>query len=151
MRSALRVSVFAALLPLVATQVRAQQPALAWGPAPAVFPAGTKIAVLQGDPGKPGTFTVRLDFPDGTRLAPHFHPTEEAVTVISGTFLFGMGDSIDTAHLTAMPVGGFGVIPAEMHHYAIARGHTIVQVSAMGPFALTYVHASDNPANAATR
>lgn len=125
--------------------LHAQAPALAWGPAPAVFPAGAKMAVLQGDPSKTALFTVRLDMPDGYRFPPHFHPTDEYVTVISGTFLVGMGDSVDVAHATALPAGGFVPVGANMHHYAIARGHTIVQVHAMGPFALTYVNPKDAP------
>ena len=130
----------ASLLPAVA---HAQTQALAWGPAPAVFPAGAKMAVLQGDPSKPEWFTVRLDLPNGYRVQPHFHPTDELLTVISGTFLVGMGDSLDAARATVMPTGGFGTVAANMHHYAIARGRTVVQVQAMGPFALTYVRSQD--------
>ena len=58
----------------------AQAPELKWGPAPAIFPAGAKMAVLQGDPGKPGLFTVRLDMPDGYRIPPHWHPADEHIT-----------------------------------------------------------------------
>ena len=132
----------ASLLPLTA---HAQAPALAWGPAPAVFPAGAKMAVLQGDPSKPEWFTVRLDLPNGYRVQPHFHPTDELLTVISGTFLLGMGDKLDEAKATVLPTGGFGTVAANMHHYAVARGHTVVQVQAMGPFVLTYVNPQDQP------
>ena len=31
-----------------------------WGDAPPSLPKGAKIAVLQGDPGKPGPFVIRL-------------------------------------------------------------------------------------------
>ena len=130
----------ASLLPAVA---HAQAQALAWGPAPAVFPAGAKMAVLQGDPSKPEWFTVRLDLPNGYRVQPHFHPTDELLTIISGTFLLGMGDTLDAARATVMPTGGFGTVAANMHHYAIARGRTVVQVQAMGPFVLTYVSSQD--------
>ena len=130
----------ASLLPAVAN---AQTQALAWGPAPAVFPAGAKMAVLQGDPSKPEWFTVRLDLPNGYRVQPHFHPTDELLTIISGTFLLGMGDTLDAARATVMPTGGFGTVAANMHHYAIARGRTVVQVQAMGPFVLTYVSSQD--------
>src|ERR1700746_146865 len=57
-----------------------------WGPAPPVFPAGAQMAVLAGNPGKAGPFTVRLKFPDGYRVMPHWHPTAENVTVLSGEF-----------------------------------------------------------------
>jgi quercetin dioxygenase-like cupin family protein len=141
MRFRLAVAALAAsFLPAVA---HAQAPALAWGPAPAVFPAGAKMAVLQGDPSGTALFTVRLDMPNGYKIPPHFHPTDEHVTVISGTFLVGMGDSLDVAHTTALPAGGFITAGANMHHYGIARGRTVVQVHAMGPFALTYVRPED--------
>jgi quercetin dioxygenase-like cupin family protein len=143
MRVRLAVAALAAsFLPAVG---RAQAPALAWGPAPAVFPAGARMAVLQGDPSGTALFTVRLDMPNGYKIPPHFHPTDEHVTVISGTLLIGMGDSLDVARTTALPAGGFITAGASMHHYAIARGRTVVQVHAMGPFALTYVNPADDP------
>ena len=45
-----------------------------WGPAPAVFPAGAKMAVISGDPAKAALFTVELSFPDDYRIPPHSHP-----------------------------------------------------------------------------
>ncbi len=143
MRSRFPIALIATLaLPVLA---RAQAPAITWGPAPAVFPAGVRMAVLQGDPSQPGYFTVRLELPAGTRIYPHFHPTDEYLTVISGTFLVGMGDSLNVAKSSVMPAGAFGTVGANMHHYAIARGKTVVQVSAMGPFVLTYVNPQDQP------
>ena len=103
------------------------------------------MAVLQGDPGKAALFTVRLDLPDGYKVAPHFHPTDEYITIIKGTFLLGMGDKLDPAHATKLPTGGFSTVDANMHHFAIAKGRTIVQVNAMGPFVLTYVDPADDP------
>jgi quercetin dioxygenase-like cupin family protein len=149
MRSFPAVAVIASLA--LTTAARAQAPAIKWGPAPAVFPAGVRMAVLAGDPGQPGVFTVRLELPAGTRIMPHFHPTEEWLTVISGTFLVGMGDSLDVAKATVMPAGAFGTVVANMHHYAVARGKTVVQVSAMGPFVLTYVNPQDQPKTASSK
>lgn len=142
----------ALLLPLaLATAASAQAPAIKWGPAPAVFPAGFRMAVLQGDPTQDKMFTVRLELPAGARIAPHFHPTEEVVTVISGTFLVGMGDTLDVAKTMTLKAGAFITAPANAHHYAIARGRTVVQVSAMGPFVLTYVNPADMPHAAASK
>ena len=133
-----------------AANAQTYAPALKWGPAPAVFPAGAKMAVLQGDPSKPGLFTVRLELPDGYRVQPHYHPTDESLTIISGTFLLGMGDTLDAVRATVLKTGEFGFVEANMQHYAIARGRTVVQVHAMGPFVLTYVRAEDDPRNART-
>jgi quercetin dioxygenase-like cupin family protein len=141
----LTATVLAAAVCLQPTRARAQAPELKWGPAPAIFPAGAKLAVLQGDPSKAEPVTVRLDFPNGYVLPPHFHPTDEAVTVIEGTFQVGMGDKVDKSKTMAVPVGGFVVAGAGQHHFAIVKGRTIVQVNLMGPFALTYVNPADDP------
>src|SRR6478609_3105207 len=116
-----------------------------WGPAPPVFPAGAQFAVIAGDPGKPGPFIVRLKFPDGYRVMPHWHPTAENVTVISGEFHVGMGDKFDESSMLTLPAGSVGVVPVHHNHYAMAKGETIVQVHATGPFKLIYVNPADDP------
>ena len=69
---------------------------IVYGPAPDALPPGAQMAVLQGDPSAPGElFTIRLRLPDGYVLPPHWHPTDENVTVIKGTFLVGLGDVFD--------------------------------------------------------
>ena len=135
-----------AMLGVPASRSAAQAPALKWGPAPAVFPAGARMAVLQGDPSKAGEiFTIRLRFPNGYVLPPHTHPTPEYVTVIRGNFLAGMGEDFSQAALTRFDAGDFTTMSATMAHFAMARGITEVQVHAIGPFALTYVHPADDP------
>lgn len=150
----------ALLLAITATTALAQQPAaspvapppdLKWGPAPAVFPPGAQMAVLQGDPGSTSLFTVRLRLPDGYKVAPHTHPTDEHVTVISGTLRVGMGTSVESKGMMTLRAGGFVTAPANQAHYAIAQGATIVQVHAMGPFAMTYVYPADTPRTATHR
>ena len=123
----------------------AMQAELKWGPAPPVFPRGAEMAVMLGDPTGTGPFTVRLRMPDGYRIAPHTHPTDEHVTVVSGTFRVGMGRTADTTKMKALAPGGVVTAPAGHAHYAAAQGETVVQVSAMGPFALTYVNPADLP------
>src|SRR5512138_1159165 len=104
----MRVLTLSTGLLLCASLVNAQTasakkaPALVWGPAPAVFPAGAKMAVVSGDPGKAEEFTIELSMPDGYRIPPHFHPTDEAVEVKQGTFLVGMGDTFDAAKTNPM-------------------------------------------------
>ena len=84
-------------------------PAAALVGTPSVAMGGTvKIAVLQGDPMTAGrSYTLRLSCTDGTKIAPHWHPTTENVTVIKGTFLLGMGAKWDDAAMKEIPVGGF--------------------------------------------
>jgi len=136
------------LAPALSAQSTAAPPPLHWGPAPAVFPRGAQMAVVSGDPGKAGRFTIELSMPGGYRIPPHFHPTDEHVQIKQGTFLVGMGDKLDLKQTTPMAVGDTGTIRAKEHHFGSARGATIVEVTAMGPFAMTYVNAQDDPQNA---
>lgn len=121
------------------------EPQLNWGPAPANFPPGAQLAVLQGDPGGTGLFTVRLKMPNGYKLPPHTHPTAEHVTVISGDFAVGMGKTFETKGMLALSPGAFITAPANEAHYAQARGLTVVQIHAIAPFTVTYVNAADVP------
>jgi quercetin dioxygenase-like cupin family protein len=140
------VAIAASVAPQAASAQSAAAPALKWGAAPPVFEPGAQMAVLQGDPSKAGEeFTVRLRMPNGYRIAPHTHPTAENITVIEGTFLVGMGSTADHAKMLTLPRGAFASAPAQHPHYAEARGATVVQVHAIGPFALTYVNPADAP------
>ena len=116
-----------------------------WTDAPAVLPAGAKFAVLHGNPMAAGPFTIRLQMPDGYKIMPHWHPTDEAVTVISGEFDANMGDKFDETGAHSLPAGSFALMPAHMHHFGFAKGDTTVQVSGMGPFKLVYVNPADDP------
>ncbi len=117
---------------------------LKWGPAPPVLPPGAEAAVLSGDPGKKGWFVVALRGPQGYTVPPHWHSTTENVTVISGSFTMGMGDSAGTAG-TTLPVGGYAKMPAKMHHWGTAASPFVIYISAMGPFDIHYIHAEDDP------
>ena len=119
--------------------------ALTWGPAPAVFPAGAKMAVVSGNPMTAGTFIIQLSMPDGYKIMPHTHPTDENVTVKKGTFNVGMGDKWDAGKAKPMATGASGTVPAHMSHFAQTKGATVVEVTAVGPFAMTYVNPSDDP------
>ncbi|HZJ08737.1 MAG TPA: cupin domain-containing protein [Trueperaceae bacterium] len=118
-----------------------------WGPAPGFMPAGAEIAVLDGDPAAAAQLTLRLRFPAGYEFPAHWHPTQENVTVISGTFYAGMGDTLDKASGIALEPGGYVALPAEMNHFAWTEEETVVQVDMIGPFEITYVNAEDDPRN----
>ncbi|HEY2431220.1 MAG TPA: cupin domain-containing protein [Vicinamibacterales bacterium] len=131
-----------------------QHPAVAqlkdaqWGPAPAMLPPGAQIAVLSGDPGKAGPYTVRLKFPANYVIPAHSHPTDENVAVLSGTFMLGMGDKLDkkAAGNATLTVGGYALAPSGMNHYAYtgAQAATIL-LYGVGPVEFKYVNPSDDP------
>jgi|ERR1700683_1968444 len=122
-----------------------------WGPAPPILPKGAMMAVMAGDPGAAGLVAVRLKMPAGYKISAHWHPTDEQVTVLSGTLAIGMGDKLDETKGVTLRAGGFGVAPAHMNHYAWSKTGAVIQINLMGPFALTYVNAADDPTRAAAK
>ena len=120
--------------------------AIPYGPAPAFVGAGAQLAVLEGNPGAAsGDYTIRLKMPDGYRIAPHWHPQRENVTVIFGTFKVGMGDSFDESKMGAFPAGSFAFLDPDMHHYAMASGEVVVQVHGKSPLQFNYVNPNEDP------
>lgn len=124
--------------------------ALQWGPTPPSLPKGSQVAVMAGDPGKSGLFVMFIKMPDGYAVPAHWHSQDELLTVLSGQLNAGAGDQLD--RLLSQPVGpgGFVSMPAKMHHYAWASGETVIQLTGIGPFDITYVDPKDDPRLATT-
>jgi len=119
--------------------------AVKWMDAPPFLPKGSKLAVLVGDPSKPEPFTIRLQMPNGYKIAPHTHPTDEHVTVLSGVLRAGMGPKWDDKSLGDFAAGSYANMAATMPHYVEAKGPTVVQVHGVGPFVVNYVNPADDP------
>ena len=110
---------------------------------------GAEIAVISGNPDKEGSpFVMRFRYPGKARIPPHWHPTDEHLTVLSGTFRLGMGERGDESATTALETGAYAHVAAKMAHYAWADAGTTVQVHGIGPFVINYVNPADDPAKA---
>lgn len=116
-----------------------------WAPAPPSLPKGAEVAVVHGDPSKEELFAMRLKLPKGYHIPPHSHPKPEIVTVLSGTFRIGMGETADQAKTQALPAGGFFAFSPGMAHYVYIDEEAVVQLNSMGPWSLNYVNAKDDP------
>jgi quercetin dioxygenase-like cupin family protein len=112
---------------------------------PPVLPPGAFIAVVSGDPTRPGPFTLLVSMPNGYRIPPHSHPSYEHVEVKEGALLVGAGDRLDPKMTQALAAGDSATAPAGMHHFSIAKGRTLVSATFMGPYTITYVRAEDAP------
>lgn len=109
------------------------------------LPPGAQMAVMEGDPSKPGPFTIRFKAPAGYKVPPHWHPADEHVTVISGRILMGMGEQVDESKTHELPVGGFSVMPAGLRHFVLIKEDSVVQVHGTGPWGISYVNPADDP------
>jgi Domain of unknown function (DUF4437) len=96
--------------------------------------------VLVGNP-----YTTLVKLRDGFKVPPHWHPTDENVTVLKGTLLVGKGEKCDAAATEALPAGGFLRMPRTMRHFTMDKGETVLQVHGIGPFEINYVNPADDP------
>lgn len=100
---------------------------------------GVDVAVLSGDPTKSGPYVLRLRIPANTKLPPHYHGDVENVTVISGALWVGLGDTFDESKLKELGPGTFVSLPANVHHFAMTKADTIIQIHGMGPSTMSAV------------
>jgi hypothetical protein len=110
-----------------------------WMPQGALALPGLEQALLIGDPAKPGPYTIRLKFPAGFKVPPHTHPDSREVTILSGTWYTGYGDTTDASKLKALPAGSFYTEPANVSHYVEVREPVLIQVSGTGPSGRKFV------------
>ena len=121
-----------------------QADGLKWS-APAAYGKGAQFAVVKGDPTKEGMYVVRLKVPGGFKIPAHTHPNDENVTVLSGSFNIGTGDTLDEKKGTLVKAGGYSYVAKGMTHYAWFTEDTVLQLHGMGPQGIAYVNPDDDP------
>lgn len=116
-----------------------------WVAAPEL-PPGAQIAVISGNPGGPGPFTVHLRVPNDYRFPPHTHSSAETVTTVSGILHVGMGGTYDmSGDITELGPGQSMDIAANSPHFGHAAGETVIEIRSTGPFEIAYVSPADDP------
>jgi quercetin dioxygenase-like cupin family protein len=101
---------------------------------------GISAAVVSGSPDKEGApFVLRLKLAANTRVPPHWHPVDEHLTVLSGTFYMGMGDRFDENLAAALTAGTYAMMPRDVRHFGWTGSETVVQIHGTGPFKTYFV------------
>jgi quercetin dioxygenase-like cupin family protein len=119
---------------------------LEWVDAPASMPEGVEMAVLDGDMSAPDRlFAVRLRMPAGYRLMPHWHPADEHVTVISGEYRLGEGDTFALEATRTYGAGSYFALPAGHPHFSTTVTESVIQLHGVGPWQINYVNPADDP------
>lgn len=95
----------------------------------------TNAERVVGDPKAPGRpFVLRIRELPGTIAPPHTHNFDENLTVVQGTWYFGIGARFDSTALRELPAGSFVFVPRGTPMFAYAPGPVIVQVHGLGPY-----------------
>ncbi len=107
-----------------------------WGPCPPNVPPACRMAVLDGDPRSEDLFTVRFFVAEGESLvmAPHTHPADERVTVISGGAAVAFGADATRADATLFGPGDYYVNARNAVHQVWIDGPSVLQVTGIGPW-----------------
>ena len=101
-------------------------------------PMGAKMAVLQGDPSKPGLYVVLVKWTPHHMSHPHWHPSDRFITVISGTWWVGTGAKFDPDTTVPMPAGSFITHFAKQIHYDGAKDtEAVLEIVGEGPATAT--------------
>ena len=123
---------------------------LVWGPPPPALPSGSRVAVVSGDPAKPGPFTIRIDMPPDYTVRPHYHPAMETVRLLEGTLHLGQGPKWDEQAFKAVAPDQPVSMPAKQPHFVHAASRVLIEVQSTGPFEVTYVNPKDDPRTGST-
>ena len=110
-----------------------------WNPCPPNLPPGCEIAVLEGNPGAPGLFTVRFRVADELIMPPHTHPKDERVTVISGRVAVAFGADSSQSDATEFATGDYYVNARDAVHSVWINGPTEIQITGIGPWEAHFV------------
>lgn len=95
---------------------------------------GPDVAIVAGDPEKEGFYVIRVRFAAGTSSAPHYHPNDRHVTVISGVWYTGTGSNVNWDETVPLYPGSYMLHPGGAVHYDGAmEEEVIVEIKGMGP------------------
>jgi hypothetical protein len=110
---------------------------------------GVEMAVVSGDPDKKGgLYVIRIRSKGEVKVPPHWHPTDEHITVLAGSFLLARGEKYDASKLSELKPGAHSVMPATMPHFGLHKAGNVIEVYGEGPFAPTFVNPEDDPSRA---
>lgn len=119
---------------------------LKWSPA---LP-GVEVAVLDGDPEKPGApYAILLKCADGAGSKPHWHPNDSSATIIKGTYMLGIGEQFDLSKTQPLTAGDYVFLPKGVPHFDTIKGETIIYAHGTGPVDFKWVNPADDPTKAA--
>jgi quercetin dioxygenase-like cupin family protein len=121
-------------------------PGRTWTEAKSI-PPGTKMIMLYGQPDQPGPYIFRVQFPAGYRLPPHRHPDRRSVTVLTGSYWSGVGETFAQDKLTKFGPRDYYITDADVPHFAWAETDVVIQESGIGPVGdpIQFVNPTDDP------
>lgn len=103
------------------------------------------VALLVGNPNETGTYVMRIRFGPDVTSSPHYHDQDRLVTVISGVWAFGTGESGACEETMPLMAGAFAMHPKGAVHYdgSCNGEEVVVQIIGTGPVETTWLGANE--------
>jgi hypothetical protein len=113
---------------------------------------GVEMAVVFGDPDKKGgLYVIRIRSKGEVKVPPHWHVTDEHITVLEGSFWIAHGERFDARKLQELKVGVHAMMPAEVRHFGLHKAGNVVEVFGEAPFVVNFVNPEDDPRRAKSK
>src|SRR5262249_27786250 len=113
---------------------------------------GVEMAVVFGDPDKKGgLYVIRIRSKGEVKVMPHWHVTDEHITVLEGSFWIAHGERFEARELQELPAGAHAMTPAEVRHFGLHKAGNVVEVFGEAPFVFNFVNPEDDPRRARTK
>jgi mannose-6-phosphate isomerase-like protein (cupin superfamily) len=110
---------------------------------------GVESAVVSGAPDKKGgLYVIRIRSKGEVNVPPHWHVTDEHVTVLEGSFWMAHGERFDATKLQELKVGGHSMVPAGVRHFGLHSAGNVIEVFGIAPFVVKFVNPEDDPSRA---
>ena len=107
---------------------------------------GVEMAVVAGDPDrKGGLYVIRIRTKGEVKVPPHWHASDEHVTVLAGSSLMAQGEKYDGSRLIELKAGAHSTIPATMRHFGLHKAGNVIEVYGEAPFVVNFVNPEDDP------
>jgi len=106
---------------------------------------GSEVAVVSGNPDAKSGVYVRIRTKGDLNVPPHWHVTDEHVTVLEGSFWMAHGDQFDATKLKELKVGSHSLMPAGFRHFGLHKAGNLIEVFGEAPFVINFVNPEDDP------
>jgi len=113
---------------------------------------GAEMAVVFGDLDKKGgLYVIRIRSKGEVKVPPHWHATDEHITVLEGSFSIGSGEQFDASKLQEMKVGAHAMMPAGVRHFSLTKADNVIELFGEAPFVVNFVNPEDDPRKAKSK
>lgn len=106
-----------------------------WGTYKQATPAGSKVAILYGNPdaGGGGPFVLRVKASDGASVGPLWHSADLHITVLRGAVVFSEGTTPDERKAQHLGPGTYVEVPKRLRYSVVVKGETEYQLQGNAP------------------